>query len=72
MLANPLCAQCSRTTTSPGPGRKLGLLGTLLLCAGQAAGARGGAERTSMAATVLGVGLGLVAATTYAPGRPTG
>ncbi len=38
----------------------------LLLCAGQAAGAPGGAERTSTAATVFGVGLGLVAATTYA------
>ncbi|WP_037951480.1 DMT family transporter [Streptomyces sp. PRh5] len=47
-------------------GAALGLLGTLLLCAGQAAGAPGGAERTSMAATVLGVGLGLIAATTYA------
>ncbi|MEE4592631.1 DMT family transporter [Streptomyces sp. DSM 41524] len=47
-------------------GAALGLLGTLLLCAGQAAGAPGGAERTSTAATVLGVGLGLVAATTYA------
>ncbi|WP_325115682.1 DMT family transporter [Streptomyces sp. GMR22] len=47
-------------------GAALGLLGTLLLCAGQAAGAPGGGERTSTAATVLGVGLGLVAATTYA------
>ncbi|GAA1084121.1 EamA family transporter [Streptomyces javensis] len=47
-------------------GAALGLLGTLLLCAGQAAGAPGDAERTSTAATVLGVGLGLIAATTYA------
>ncbi|MFE2186483.1 DMT family transporter [Streptomyces sp. NPDC059455] len=47
-------------------GAALGLLGTLMLCAGQAAGAPGGAERTSTAATVLGVGLGLIAATTYA------
>ncbi|MBP8531792.1 DMT family transporter [Streptomyces sp. MK37H] len=47
-------------------GAALGLLGTFLLCAGQAAGAPGGAERASTAATVLGVGLGLIAATTYA------
>lgn len=47
-------------------GAALGLLGTLLLCAGRAAGAPGGAERTSTATTVLGVGLGLIAATTYA------
>ncbi|WP_413812808.1 DMT family transporter [Streptomyces sp. OE57] len=47
-------------------GAALGLLGTLMLCAGQAAGAPGGAERTSSAATMLGVGLGLVAATAYA------
>ncbi|MBD3003607.1 EamA family transporter [Streptomyces sp. 5-10] len=47
-------------------GAALGVLGTLMLCAGQAAGAPGGAERVSTAATVLGVGLGLIAATTYA------
>ncbi|GAA3693536.1 DMT family transporter [Streptomyces iranensis] len=47
-------------------GAALGLLGTLMLCAGQAAGAPGSAEQTSTAATVVGVGLGLVAATTYA------
>lgn len=47
-------------------GAALGVLGTLMLCAGQASGAPGGAERVSTAATVLGVGLGLIAATTYA------
>ncbi|RFC75221.1 EamA/RhaT family transporter [Streptomyces sp. AcE210] len=41
----------------------LGLLGTALLCVAEAAHAT---DRTSMAGTLLGIGLGLVAAATYA------
>lgn len=44
----------------------LGLLGTVLLCLAQAAHATGGTGAGSVAATLLGVALGLVAATTYA------
>ncbi|MER6684880.1 DMT family transporter [Streptomyces olivaceoviridis] len=44
----------------------LGLLGTALLCVAEAAHAGDGTGRASMAATLLGVGLGLVAAATYA------
>ncbi|GAA1522662.1 EamA family transporter [Streptomyces albidochromogenes] len=44
----------------------LGLLGTILLCVAEAAHASGGGGRASAAATLLGIGLGLVAATTYA------
>ncbi|ALO99396.1 Drug/metabolite transporter permease [Streptomyces hygroscopicus subsp. limoneus] len=44
----------------------LGLLGTALLCVAEAAHAGAGTGRASMAATLLGVGLGLVAAATYA------
>ncbi|GAA4926825.1 DMT family transporter [Streptomyces coeruleoprunus] len=44
----------------------LGLLGTALLCVAEAAHAADGTGRASVAATLLGVGLGLVAATTYA------
>ncbi|MFH9089653.1 DMT family transporter [Streptomyces sp. NPDC017673] len=44
----------------------LGLLGTALLCVAEAAPAGDGTGRASMAATLLGVGLGLVAAATYA------
>ncbi|MFI8535187.1 DMT family transporter [Streptomyces aquilus] len=44
----------------------LGLLGTALLCVAEAAHADGDTGAGSMAATLLGVGLGLVAATTYA------
>ncbi|MFC9681473.1 DMT family transporter [Streptomyces sp. NPDC056948] len=44
----------------------LGLLGTALLCAAEAAHATDGTGRTSMAGTLLGIGLGLVAAATYA------
>lgn len=44
----------------------LGLLGTALLCVAEAAHASDGAGRRSMAGTLLGVGLGLVAAATYA------
>ncbi|WP_406006026.1 DMT family transporter [Streptomyces sp. NBC_00637] len=44
----------------------LGLLGTLLLCVAEASHADVGAEGGSVAATLLGTGLGLVAATTYA------
>ncbi|MHC3474403.1 DMT family transporter [Streptomyces sp. 7R007] len=44
----------------------LGLLGTVLLCLAQAAHASDDTERASTATTLLGVGLGLVAATTYA------
>ncbi|MEW2288771.1 DMT family transporter [Streptomyces sp. NPDC047841] len=44
----------------------LGLLGTALLCVAEAAHAGDGTGRASMAATLLGVSLGLVAAATYA------
>ncbi|GHA64051.1 DMT family transporter [Streptomyces olivaceoviridis] len=44
----------------------LGLLGTALLCVAEAAHAGDGTGRASVAATLLGVGLGLVAAGTYA------
>ncbi|GGQ19885.1 DMT family transporter [Streptomyces roseolilacinus] len=48
-------------------GAALGLLGTVLLCVAQAAGpAQHGPAEASAGATVLGVGLGLVAAATYA------
>ncbi|MFJ9794632.1 DMT family transporter [Streptomyces sp. NPDC101145] len=47
-------------------GAALGLSGTVLLCAAEAAGAHSGAGGRSAAQTVLGVGLGLVAAVTYA------
>ncbi|MGW4568350.1 DMT family transporter [Streptomyces sp. NPDC004561] len=47
-------------------GAALGLLGTVLLCVAEATGAGSGPERRSAGATVLGVVLGLVAATTYA------
>ncbi|MEW2515845.1 DMT family transporter [Streptomyces sp. NPDC046870] len=44
----------------------LGLLGTALLCVAEAAHAGDGTGRPSLAATLLGVSLGLVAAATYA------
>ncbi|GGQ53078.1 DMT family transporter [Streptomyces asoensis] len=44
----------------------LGLLGTLLLCVAEAARAGDGAQAASPARTLLGIGLGLVAAATYA------
>lgn len=44
----------------------LGLLGTLLLCLAEAGHAGGGTGQASVAATLLGVALGLVAAGTYA------
>lgn len=44
----------------------LGLLGTVSLCVAEATHAADGTGRTSVAATLLGVGLGLVAASTYA------
>ncbi|WP_406209739.1 DMT family transporter [Streptomyces sp. NBC_01017] len=44
----------------------LGLLGTVLLCVAEAAHASDGTGRSSMAGTLLGIGLGLVAAVTYA------
>lgn len=44
----------------------LGLLGTALLCVAEATHATDGTGRTSMAGTLLGIGLGLVAAATYA------
>ncbi|WSE00707.1 DMT family transporter [Streptomyces sp. NBC_01474] len=44
----------------------LGLLGTAPLCVAEAAHAADGTGRTSMAGTLLGIGLGLVAAATYA------
>lgn len=44
----------------------LGLLGTVLLCVAEAAHAPDGAGQLSVADTLLGVGLGLVAAATYA------
>ncbi|MEV8020331.1 DMT family transporter [Streptomyces sp. NPDC086554] len=44
----------------------LGLLGTVLLCVAEAAQAADGAGRSSVADTLLGVSLGLVAAVTYA------
>lgn len=47
-------------------GAALGLTGTVLLCAAEAAGAHTGAGAGSAGATVLGVGLGLVAGLTYA------
>ncbi|MEU1407912.1 DMT family transporter [Streptomyces sp. NPDC005728] len=43
-----------------------GLLGTTLLCVAEAAHAADDAAQASVAATVLGIGLGLVAAATYA------
>jgi DME family drug/metabolite transporter len=47
-------------------GAVLGLSGTVLLCAAEAAGARSGSGARSAGETVLGVGLGLVAGLTYA------
>ncbi|MFF8732627.1 DMT family transporter [Streptomyces sp. NPDC015171] len=44
----------------------LGLLGTVLLCVAEATGAGAGTGPASPAATLLGVGLGLIAAVTYA------
>ncbi|MER6037344.1 DMT family transporter [Streptomyces sp. NPDC001835] len=44
----------------------LGLLGTALLCVAEAAHASGGAGGRSVAGTLVGTGLGLVAAATYA------
>ncbi|MGW1910415.1 DMT family transporter [Streptomyces sp. NPDC002076] len=44
----------------------LGLLGTVLLCVAEAARAADDTGRTSVATTLLGVSLGLVAAATYA------
>lgn len=44
----------------------LGLFGTVLLCVAEAAHAAGGAGQASVATTLLGVSLGLVAAATYA------
>ncbi|GAA2350035.1 EamA family transporter [Streptomyces violaceusniger] len=44
----------------------LGLLGTILLCVAEAAHATGGPGQGSVATTLLGIGLGLVAAATYA------
>ncbi|WP_405385819.1 DMT family transporter [Streptomyces sp. NBC_01102] len=44
----------------------LGLFGTALLCVAEAALTTDGTGRTSMAGTLLGIGLGLVAAATYA------
>ncbi|MER6984458.1 DMT family transporter, partial [Streptomyces carpinensis] len=47
-------------------GAALGLAGTVLLCAAEAARAHSGAGSRSVGSTVLGVGLGLVAGFTYA------
>ncbi|WP_338702848.1 EamA family transporter [Streptomyces sp. Q6] len=47
-------------------GAALGLAGTVLLCAAEAAQAHTGSGARSVGATVLGVGLGLVAGFTYA------
>ncbi|WP_425588106.1 DMT family transporter [Streptomyces prasinosporus] len=47
-------------------GAALGLSGTALLCAAEAAGARSGPGAHSAGSTVLGVALGLVAGLTYA------
>lgn len=47
-------------------GAALGLLGTVLLCVGEATRDHGDRETASVGATVLGVGLGLIAAATYA------
>ncbi|MEU0741127.1 EamA family transporter [Streptomyces sp. NPDC006134] len=47
-------------------GAALGLSGTVLLCAAEAAQADSGTTGRSVGATVLGVGLGLVAGVTYA------
>lgn len=44
----------------------LGLLGTILLCVAEAAHATGSTGQESAATTLLGIGLGLVAAATYA------
>jgi DME family drug/metabolite transporter len=44
----------------------LGLPGTVLLCVAEAAHATGGTGRSSLPGTLLGIGLGLVAAATYA------
>ncbi|WP_053846935.1 DMT family transporter [Streptomyces sp. NRRL B-24085] len=44
----------------------LGLLGTALLCVAEAAHTSDGTGRVSMGGTLLGIGLGLVAAATYA------
>ncbi|MFE2218965.1 DMT family transporter [Streptomyces canus] len=44
----------------------LGLLGTVLLCVAEAAHAAGGTRQASVTTTLLGIGLGLVAAATYA------
>ncbi|MEV8315055.1 EamA family transporter [Streptomyces sp. NPDC059900] len=47
-------------------GAVLGLSGTVLLCVAQAAGSHSGPGARSAGATVLGIGLGLVAGLTYA------
>ncbi|MEV0598456.1 EamA family transporter [Streptomyces sp. NPDC050315] len=47
-------------------GAALGLLGTVMLCIAEAARAHGDPGAVSVGATALGVGLGLVAAVTYA------
>ncbi|MGW2640169.1 DMT family transporter [Streptomyces sp. NPDC001348] len=47
-------------------GAALGLLGTVILCAAEATRTPAGPERASPGATVLGVALGLLAATAYA------
>ncbi|MFD0547827.1 EamA family transporter [Streptomyces rectiviolaceus] len=44
----------------------LGLLGTVLLCVAEAAHATDGTGRSSISDTLLGIGLGLLAAATYA------
>ncbi|MFE9043627.1 DMT family transporter [Streptomyces sp. NPDC007818] len=44
----------------------LGLAGTVLMCVAEAAHASGGAGRASPAGTLAGIGLGVVAAATYA------
>ncbi|MFF9690617.1 DMT family transporter [Streptomyces sp. NPDC014623] len=44
----------------------LGLLGTVLLCVAEAAHTTDGAGRASTARTLLGIGLGIIAAATYA------
>ncbi|MFK0121332.1 DMT family transporter [Streptomyces sp. NPDC090994] len=55
-----------RLTRRWAAGAALGLSGTVLLCAAEAAGAGSGTTGRSTGATVLGVGLGLVAGVTYA------
>ncbi|MBB5932869.1 DMT family transporter [Streptomyces echinatus] len=55
-----------RLTRRWGSAAALGMLGTILLCAAEAAHATGDTGQASVAATLLGVALGLVAAATYA------